>query len=178
MAYFAGIVWSQFVSDFKNKHTVAKPFSLAKREWLVGENPTRNDSVTVVRNLPTLRRSPSRELGCTPLIAPSLGPRRGDKPQCSLNPSHKDTYFQWNCKFSNGIVNFWNSSNSGRKGFSTFFFLIHRARGCRKPWCKNHGRGITGRCPSKIFLFSFIKNAVLNGKTAHTKGCPENRCEI
>ena len=32
MAYFAVIVWSQFVSDFKNKHTVAKPFSLAKRE--------------------------------------------------------------------------------------------------------------------------------------------------
>ena len=27
--------------DFKNKHTVAKPLSLAKREWLVGENPTR-----------------------------------------------------------------------------------------------------------------------------------------
>ena len=50
MAYFVGIVWSQFVSDFKNKHTVAKPFSLAKREWLVGENPTRNDSVTVARN--------------------------------------------------------------------------------------------------------------------------------
>ena len=64
----------------------------------------------------------------------------------------------------------------GGKGFSTFFFLIHRARGCRKPWCKNRGRGITGRCPSKIFLFSFIKHAVLNGQTAHTKGCLENRC--
>ena len=47
---FVGIVWSQFVSDFKNKHTVAKSFSLAKREWLVGKNPKRNDSVTVVRN--------------------------------------------------------------------------------------------------------------------------------
>ena len=58
-----------------------------------------------------------------------------------------------------------------------FFFLIHRATGCRKPWCKNHGCGITGRCPSKIFLFSFIKHAVLNGQTAHTKGCLENRCE-
>ena len=34
----------------KNKPTVAKPFSLAKRECLVGENPTRNDSVTVVQN--------------------------------------------------------------------------------------------------------------------------------
>ena len=42
-------------------HTVAKPLSLAKRRWLVGENPTRNDSVTVVRNKPTLRRSPRRE---------------------------------------------------------------------------------------------------------------------
>ena len=41
MAYFAGIVWSQFVSDFKNKHTVAKPFSLPKREWVVCENTTR-----------------------------------------------------------------------------------------------------------------------------------------
>ena len=49
-AYFAGILWSQFVSDFKNKHTVVKPCSLAKRELFVGENPTRNDSVTVVRN--------------------------------------------------------------------------------------------------------------------------------
>ena len=58
----------------------------------------------------------------------------------------------------------------------TFFFLIHRARGCRKPWCKNRGRGVTGRCPSKIFLFQFIKHAVLNGQTAHTKGCLENRC--
>ena len=50
VAYFAGIVWSQFVSDFKNKHTVGKPFYLAKREQLVGENPRRNDSVTVVWN--------------------------------------------------------------------------------------------------------------------------------
>ena len=65
----------------------------------------------------------------------------------------------------------------GGKGFSMFFFLIHRAGGCRKPWCKNGGLGITGRCPSKIFLFPFIKHAVLNDKTAHTKGCLENRCE-
>ena len=50
LGLFPGIVWSQFVFDFKNKHTVAKPISLAKREWLAGENPTRNDSVTVVRN--------------------------------------------------------------------------------------------------------------------------------
>ena len=64
------------------------------------------------------------------------------------------------------------------KAFRRFFFLIHRARGCRKPWCKNRGRGITGRCPSKIFLFPFIKHAVLNGKTVHTKGCLENRCEL
>ena len=49
-AYFAVIIGSQFVSDFKTKHTVTKPVSLAKREWLVGENPRRNDSVTVVRN--------------------------------------------------------------------------------------------------------------------------------
>ena len=105
----------------------------------------------------------------------ALGPRRGDKPQCSLNPSCKDTYFQWFWKFSNGIVIFWNGSNSGwERLFNAFFLLI--ARGCRKPWCKNRCRGITGRCPSKIFLFPFIKHAVLNGKTAHTKGCLENRC--
>ena len=122
LAYFAGFVWNPFVSDFKNKHTVAKPLSLAKQGWLVGENPTRNDSVMVVRNQPTLRRSPRREPGCTPLLAPALGPRRGDKPQCSLNPSHKDTYFQWNCKFSNGIVNFWNGSNSGRERLFDVFF--------------------------------------------------------
>ena len=34
----------------KTNPPFAKPFLLAKREWLVGENPTRNDSVTVVRN--------------------------------------------------------------------------------------------------------------------------------
>ena len=61
LGYFAGFVWSQFVSDFKNKHTVAKPLSLAKRGWLVGENPMRNDSVTLVRKKPTLRRSLRRE---------------------------------------------------------------------------------------------------------------------
>ena len=38
------------LSDFKTKNTVAKPISLAKREWLVGENPTRNDAVAVVQN--------------------------------------------------------------------------------------------------------------------------------
>ena len=66
----------------------------------------------------------TQKAGCTPLIAPALGPRRGDKPQCSLNPSHKDTYFQWTCKFSNGIVNFWNSSNSGRERlFDVLIFL-------------------------------------------------------
>ena len=82
------------------------------------------------------------------------------------------------CEFSNGIVNFWNSSNSGKERLFEVFFLIHRARGCWKPWCKNRGRGITGRCPSKIFLFSFIKHTVLNGQTAHTKGCLENRCDV
>ena len=50
-----------FMADFKNKHTVAKPLSLAKRGCLGGEKPKRNDSVTVVRNWPTLRRSPRRE---------------------------------------------------------------------------------------------------------------------
>ena len=28
----------------------------------------------------------------------------------------------------------------------------------------------------RFFLFPFIKHAVLNGQTAHTKGCLENRC--
>ena len=37
----------------------------------------------------------------------------------------------------------------------------------------NRGCGITGRCPSKFILFPFIKHAVLNGQTAHTKGCLE-----
>ena len=50
MACFAGIVWSQFVFDFKTKHTVAKPFSLPTREWVVCENLTSNYSVTVVQN--------------------------------------------------------------------------------------------------------------------------------
>ena len=30
----------------------------------------------------------------------------------------------------------------------------------------------------RFFLFSFIKHAVLNGQTAHTKGCLENRCGV
>ena len=77
---------------------------------------------------------------------------------------------------SNGIVNLWNGSSSGRERLFDVFFLIRRAKGCRKPWCKNRGRGITGRCPSKIFLFPFIKQAFLNGQTAHTKGCLEKRC--
>ena len=95
-------------------------------------------------------------------------------------PSHKDTYLQWNCKFLNGIVKFRNSSNSRRERlFAVFsFFYLIRARGCRKPWCKNRGRGIKGRCPSKIFLFPFKKHAVLNGQIAHTKGCLENRCAV
>ena len=37
-----------FMSNFKEKYTVAKALSLAKPGWLVGENPKRNDSVTVV----------------------------------------------------------------------------------------------------------------------------------
>ena len=28
----------------------------------------------------------------------------------------------------------------------------------------------------RFFLFPFIKHVVLNGQTAHTKGCIENRC--
>ena len=45
-------------------------------------------------------------LQTVPLIAPALGPRSGDKPPCSLNPSQKDTYLQLNCKFLNGIIKF------------------------------------------------------------------------
>ena len=38
-------------------------------------------------------------------------------------------------------------------------------------WSWDHGK-----VPIQDFLFPFIKHAVLNGQTAHTKGCPENRC--
>ena len=34
------------MSKFKKKYIVAKALELAKQEWLVGENPKRNDSVT------------------------------------------------------------------------------------------------------------------------------------
>ena len=64
----------------------------------------------------------------------------------------------------------------GGKGFLTYFFSYREQGVCRKPGCKNRGRGTTGRCPSKIFLLPFIKHAVLNGQTAHTIGCLENRC--
>ena len=58
-----------------------------------------------------------------PLIAQALGPRRGDKPQCSLNPSHKGTYLQWNCKFINGIANFWNGYNSRKRRLLRVLFF-------------------------------------------------------
>ena len=48
--YFAGFVWSHFTSNVKEKDTVAKALWLAKRGCLVGENPTRNTSMTVVQN--------------------------------------------------------------------------------------------------------------------------------
>ena len=44
----------------------------------------------------------------------------------------------------------------------------------QESWSWDHGK-----VPIQDFnLFSFIKHAVLNGHTAHTKGCLENRCGI
>ena len=42
----------------------------------------------------------------------------------------------------------------------------------QESWSWDHGK-----VPIQdFFLFPFIKHAVLNGQTAHTKGCLENRC--
>ena len=41
----------------------------------------------------------------------------------------------------------------------------------QESWSWDHGK-----VPIQDFLFPFIKHAVLNGKTSHTKGCLENRC--
>ena len=79
-----------------------------------------------------LRRSPRRELGCAPLSAPSLGPRRGDKPQCSLNPSHKDTYFQWNCNSPMELWIFETALTQGGKAFRRFFFSHTYSKGLPK----------------------------------------------
>ena len=43
----------------------------------------------------------------------------------------------------------------------------------KESWSWDHGK-----VPIQDFLFPFIKHAVLNSQTAHTKGCQENRCDI
>ena len=107
-------------------------------------------SVTDVRNYPRLRRSPRTELGCKPLIAQALGPRRGDKPQCSLNPSHKDTY-------SNGIVNspmelqiLETDITHDREDFFAFCFFVREARGHVRLQCKKRVRTMSGKRSSVI----------------------------
>ena len=50
LGLLCGLRLKSICVQLKKKKAGAKPLSLAKRGWLVGENPKRNDSVTVVRN--------------------------------------------------------------------------------------------------------------------------------
>ena len=94
-------------------------------------------------------------------------------------PLSKGYILQRNCKFSNGTVNFWNGSNSGRKRLFDVFFFSYKEQGV----AESHGArivvvGSREGAHQRFFLFPFIKHAVLNGQTAHTKGCLENRCVV
>ena len=75
-----------------------------------------------------------------------------------------------------GIVNFWSSSNSGRERLFDVLFFSYIEQGV----AESHGARIAvvgSREGAHPRFFVFIqKHAVLNGQTAHTKGCRENRC--
>ena len=122
------------------------------------------------------RRSPRRELGCKPLIAQALGPRRGDKPQCSLNPSHKDTNLQWSWKFLNGTEKFWNGYNSRKRRLLRVLFFRTWSKRSRQVTEQKACAFDVRKAPIRDLLISIHKTRGFEWQTAHTKGCQENRC--
>ena len=102
----------------------------------------------------------------------------GDKPQCSLNPSHKDTY-------SNGIVNspmelqiFETDITHDREDFFALCFFVREARGHVRSQCKKACAYDVRKALIRDLLISIHKTRGFEWQTAHTKGCLENRCVV
>ena len=99
------------------------------------------------------------------------------QPQCSLNPSHKDTY-------SNEIVNspmelqiFETDITHDREDFFTFCFFCTWSTRSRQVTVQKACAYDVRKALIRDLLISIHKTRGFEWQTAHTKGCLEDRCE-